>query len=1033
MGQRFESLDRLARAARILRNDVDERKLLPQIRDRMILALSLADLRPGTRPLYSALERVGFSGRDGGVVVRRFDDDRELFRLLPPHRGEIASSPGCFFDPNGRFVSVVQDLQTGGTRVRVWDLATREWLADLKTTRAEYHPSRRVILFAAPEGGVAFWDVDQRQVIRRVPLHIRVSALRIDPGGRRIAVSNLGERSPRIVVFDAETGTTVADWTSGIGASSGLDWSANGRLLASGGWGNDPRIYVRDIERGTLVSVLQGHTDSVVRLRFAHQGYLLASGSYDGTTRLWDAVTGETLVAGSGLALHFTPDDRRISVLHSEGDIGISEVAAGTELLTLHPGLEGNRSESGTDGRLLDVRTSPDGRVLAISDTSNVILWETERGRELARLDAGPCHTVLFQPDGRAVVTFSERGIFRWPICDDLAQGRDALRIGPPELLREARGGEYFATWMPDGTTLAVVEHETARALLLNTARQHLAWIEVPTLESGGAYHLRSVSVSPDGRYVAVGGWKTEGIYVWQLPEGRLVQILRPQNLEAESRAQVAFSPDGSRLVGSYFGNSYQSWRVATWAAEPERLIKVERSAVNYRAPAFSRDGRLRALLIAPDQVQLAEPDTGRELARLTTLQPISPSPVTFSPDGTKLFAVTARHTALIWDLRHIREQLALHGLDWDAPPYPKAATSAEEVTGAIPPPRSVRVIGAALEPEARRNAERAEMDRRLAANPDDTEARIHRGWLAIAEGRAADASRDLDRPSLWSNTDVERMLYAALERMNDLPDLQRILDRQLGLNPNDTDARYRRGLIGLELGHFASAAEDFDAVLAARPQFDHARYTRIQALVRIGRDREAVAEIDAVLPKYSQDWVLYHFRAIARANLGESEQSRADAQKARTLLPRDPGTLNHDAWRHVTRPLGGRDPERGVGEGQRLVELAPGHREFLNTLAVALYRTARFAEAATVLQRCLAIGRGEREAFDRLFLAMAHSRLGHRAQAREEFDQAIQWIQTHKDLGPGHVTELAAFRAEAEAILHASDDELPADVFVHH
>jgi tetratricopeptide (TPR) repeat protein len=325
-------------------------------------------------------------------------------------------------------------------------------------------------------------------------------------------------------------------------------------------------------------------------------------------------------------------------------------------------------------------------------------------------------------------------------------------------------------------------------------------------------------------------------------------------------------------------------------------------------------------------------------------------------------------------------------------------------------------------------------MDSRLAANPDDSEARIHRGWLALLEARPADAFRDLDRPSLRHDPDVERMLVEGFERSNNLPGLQRVLDRQIERNPRDTDAHYRRGLLGLELGQFARAAEDFDKVLAARPEFDHAHYTRIQCLIRIGRDREAVAELDAFTPKYSNDWVIYHLRAIARANLGEIELSRADAEKARALLPKDPGTLNSEAWGgNLARPLGRRDPERAVVLARRAVELAPDNWFCINSLGVALYRTARLDEAVSVLEKALILGKGDWDGFDVFFLAMAHARLGHAQRGHDCFDRAIRWVESRKDLSPDRVAELAAFRSEAEAILHASGGELPADVFAHH
>ena len=48
--------------------------------------------------------------------------------------------------------------------------------------------------------------------------------------------------------------------------------------------------------------------------------------------------------------------------------------------------------------------------------------------------------------------------------------------------------------------------------------------------------------------------------------------------------------------------------------------------------------------------------------------------PLAFSPDSTKLVAGTTQRTALVWDLRRIRDQLVSRGLDWDALPYPRPA-----------------------------------------------------------------------------------------------------------------------------------------------------------------------------------------------------------------------------------------------------------------------------------------------------------------------------------------------------------------------
>ena len=666
-------------------------------------------------------------------------------------------------------------------------------------------------------------------MVGRLPLDFAPNNLALDPEGRRLAVNNGYPAAPRVAILELETGRVLADWRSQVG-NGAMAWSADGQLLAVGGGGNDPRVYVWNVRHGALASVLQvqGHTAQIVGAQFAHTGYLLATSSYDGTTRLWDAAAGEPLLTEPGRLLGFAPDDRRLA-FRSGGTIGVWDVAAAPECRTLHPGMLGNRSERRDATGVLSADVSPDGRLVATSDGDGVRLWESDTGRELAHLKAGFCETVLFHPDGQRLISSSRWGLYRWPIRPD--PGPDAICIGPPELLRESAGTEWSkATWLPDHRTLALIDNANARVLFVDSGHPHPDWSRAAALDSGENRRMTTVAVSPDGRWLAVGGWLEAGVRIWNLSRRRLERILRPKDTVGDTTFFIGFSPDGRWLISNTLHNAgkfYQFWRVGTW--EPGLRIDQERNGTARHPPAFTGDGRLMALGIAPDQVLLADAATGRELARLTTLQPVTPTPLLFSPDRTKLIVSTNQKTVLVWDLRQIRDQLAPMGLDWDAPPYP-TVPAASDAAGPLPPPRPVRVVGEVVEPQARRAAELAELNPRLAAKTDDAEALIHRGWLFTRQKKWPEAIADLERGLHLrpGDTDALFLLAEAHSQTNNLPAARETLEKYVARSPDDVDARVMKGQVALRLGRLQEAVDDFSKVLDADPELrSSVRYRR--------------------------------------------------------------------------------------------------------------------------------------------------------------------------------------------------------------
>ncbi|HEX4349445.1 MAG TPA: hypothetical protein VH251_03620, partial [Verrucomicrobiae bacterium] len=101
---------------------------------------------------------------------------------------------------------------------------------------------------------------------------------------------------------------------------------------------------------------------------------------------------------------------------------------------------------------------------------------------------------------------------------------------------------------------------------------------------------------------------------------------------------------------------------------------------------AFSPDGKLMAMEMAPAVIHLKEVSTGRTLAQLEDPFGDRSTMISFTHEGTKLVVLSTYASAVhIWDLRAIRSRLKPLGLDWAWPKFsePTDNLAASNVTAA--------------------------------------------------------------------------------------------------------------------------------------------------------------------------------------------------------------------------------------------------------------------------------------------------------------------------------------------------------------
>jgi WD40 repeat protein/serine/threonine protein kinase/Flp pilus assembly protein TadD len=855
-----------------------------------------------------------------------------------------------------------------------------------------FHPdSRRIAVGDLRNHTIHIWDVVDGRKLHTLTGHVaEVAAVAFSPDGGMLASTS---SDGTVKVWDTANGLPTHSFKAKVWFI-GVAFSPDGKYLAASA--SDGTATLWAMPGGALVRRFVGHSNQVFSVTFSPDGLRLATASSDRTARIWDVASGECLRTLVGHAwqvtgVAFSPDEQTLATSSEDGSIKLWDWAAGKVRWTL----EGHTAWA------YRVAFSPDGRWLAsVSDDMTVRLWDVARGKAAGILrghEGNYTRGVAFSPDGRFLATTAATQVKVW----DLASGPQEYRSLHP-LPTDRVGGVAFAA---DGRRLASASRDrtvrlweaaTGRQIRILTGHRDevrcVAFGAADKLLASGSYdgtvklwdpdtgevrhtltgykgRIESVAISPDGRWVAaVGDGPT--VSVWDATSGQKIQTLTGHG--------IAFSPDSRRLASAGGDRTVKLWDTETW----QELRTLEGFKQGVFTMAFSPDGSLLATAEGhgEDGVKLWNPVSG-DLTR--TLEGLWGNiySVAFSPDGRRLAAAGQDGKVKIWDTASGQEVLTLKG-------------------------HTNFIYSIAFSPDGRW----------LASAGADPAIRL---WEAPPDDRTGPEDRaTLLTPEYvlrWHLNEAEDCLRAG----------QRTAARwhvdRLGHPPLSDPLLYARlAAVRAEFGLWAEVVADAEAALRQQPDDPPTRFLHSRACQTLGRHAEAAADFTALLSHSPRDARLYELRAASQQALGKADLARADLEQAIKLGTQNPIVFNNLAWQLVTGPPGQRDPVRALKLIQQAVKQAPHNATFVNTFGVIQYRNGQYKEAVSTLEKSLAAGQGQQDAFALFFLAMGHARLGDAAKAQDCFDRAVKWVEAQKDLAAQHVEELKAFRTEAEAELRA-------------
>jgi WD40 repeat protein len=880
--------------------------------------------------------------------------------------------------------------------VKVWDSRSGAALATLRGHTAgvaavAFSPDGTRLASASVDKTVKVWETRGGTELRTLRAHASsVGAVVYSPDGSRLASAS---HDQTVKVWDAQSGTEVATLGSHTSAVYSVCYSPDGTRLASAS--ADKTIKVWDARSGAELATLRGHTHFVTSVVYSPEGARLASASFDNSMKVWDAPGGSETAGPRGhtetlSAVCFSPDGTRIATASEDRTVKVWDTHGGAAIATLQ----------GHTDLVLAVAFSPDGTRLASASVDKTVkVWDSRSGLALATLrgHTAGVHAVAFSPDGTRLASAggdSTAGEIKvWDVrsgaesatlrghtqlVNSVAYSPDGTRLASASWdntvkVWDAKGGAEVATlrghlyavwsvcYSPDGTRLAsAAEDRTVKVWDTQTAT------EVATL-LGHTLGVYSVRYSPDGGRLASAA-ADNTVKVWDTRAATEVATLRGHKALVRS---VCFDTDGARLASASFDNTLKVWdaRIAT------EVATLRGHTFGVCSVVYSPDGTRLASGAQDQTVKLWEAKSGAEVATLRGHAGYVYS-VCFSPDGTRLASASVDQTVKVWDAHSGAELATLRGHTGAVNSVNYSLDGAHIV--AMDGSGQTVVWDAAsgkplagMEPPQRFPADNASPDGRFVAVPDGADVRIFLRRTAAGgyDPWGEDAQRRRVQAPLWHAEQAEAAQkrgdrFAAVFHRHWLSEgdsLRLLAWARLADGDNDGAWQALRQLREEQRG--AAVAAQVSGVLAS-------------AL--------AVRPVPATPAG-----------PLAAAELARREQWRRAAELVRAAV------LWPDS--HI-------DVAELVALARSCVEADAQSWQYRELLGAALYRDGQAAEALRELQEAVRRHGQGGSLWARLFLALAHQRLGQAGQAREwraqagradTWEEAVVRRQLLGELGP--------------------------------
>ena len=436
------------------------------------------------------------------------------------------------YSPDGRWIATGSKEST----VRLWDAHTGEQVADLgeiveRVDALAFDPRSRYLAVASSAGGITsehqihVWEFEHNRLLVTRLTH-EVESLTFHP--REPTLVSVGE-SPQVQKWNVKF----------------------------------PVRFMGEPVKQTPIDftiVYDYSTSSTGDVLIAHKPFSDKTEYLDLLTRDQGEFRHLERVEAGTRYVSISPDGKRAVAASGNGSLGVWDVRSGRQLRRIHVQLnvEDDQSQSRQYHRIYSLVFLPDNNRVVVATGQTVFIWDTKSGVLTYPFETGPYQPatkLAASPDGRFVAMGrrareTEVGVIRlWEVESGRYLRRMVTDDNEVNCLAFSHDGSYLVSGGKGAIHVWNVEtaEEIRRIPVVETAEEiarilpaHIAAFSAKDPETS----VRSVAVSPDGRWIAATRYVGAG--VWELATGEEVLVYRRAE---KSPAHVSFGANGKELI----------------------------------------------------------------------------------------------------------------------------------------------------------------------------------------------------------------------------------------------------------------------------------------------------------------------------------------------------------------------------------------------------------------------------------------------------------------------------------------------------